>query len=77
LRQRLGEKALENMHIHVSGINYGRKGELNHLNLEESDFKYMELLGVLKDYKVKGMLICESPNLEEDALRLQLAYNGL
>jgi len=77
LKQRLGDEALENMHIHVSGINYGQKGELNHLNLEESDFRYKELLGVLKDYDVKGMLICESPNLEEDALRLQAAYNGL
>ncbi len=77
LRQRLGDEALGNMHIHVSGINYGQKGELNHLNLEESDFNYMELLSVLKDYNVKGMLICESPNLEEDALRLQATYNGL
>jgi len=76
-RQRLGEEALENMHIHVTGINYGRKGEINHLNLEESDFQYKELLSVLKDYNVKGMVICESPNLEEDALRLQAFYNSL
>ena len=77
LRQGLGKEALENMHIHVSGINYGQKGELNHLNLEESDLNYTELLRVLKDYNVKGMLICESPNLEEDAMRLQTVYNDL
>ncbi len=76
-RQRLGEEALENMHIHVSGINYAKKGEINHLNLDESDFQYGELLKALKDYHVKGMLICESPNLEEDALLLQATYNGL
>ncbi|MBU2536343.1 MAG: TIM barrel protein [Chloroflexota bacterium] len=77
MRQRLGEAALENMHIHVSGISYGKKGELKHLNLGESDFQYRELLRVLKDYDVKGMVICESPNLEEDALRLQATYNSL
>ena len=77
IRERLGSSALENMHIHVSGINYGKKGELNHLDLEESDFHYTELLTALKDYGVKGMVICESPNLERDAMLLQATYNKL
>ena len=76
IRERLGSTALDNMHIHVSGINYSQKGELNHLNLEESDVHYAELLSALKDYGVKGMVICESPNLEEDALLLQTTYNN-
>lgn len=76
IRERLGSTALDNMHIHVSGISYGKKGEINHLNLEESDFHYAELLSALKDYGVKGMVICESPNLEEDALLLQTTYNS-
>jgi deoxyribonuclease-4 len=75
--QRLGKQALENMHIHVSGIAYGEKGERKHLNLPESDFKYAELLKAFKDYDVKGIVICESPNLEEDALLLQGTYNKL
>ncbi len=77
VRQCLGEVALENMHIHVCGISYGKKGELKHLNLVESDFQYWEMLRALKDYDVKGMVICESPNLEEDALRLQSTYSSL
>jgi len=77
VRQRLGDEALADMHIHVSGINYGKKGEMNHLNLEESDFQYKELLRALKDYKVEGMMICESPNLEGDARLLQAFYNNL
>ena len=76
IRERLGSTALDNMHIHVSGINYSQKGELNHLNLEESDFHYAGLLSALKDYGVKGLVICESPNLEEDALLLQTTYNN-
>jgi deoxyribonuclease-4 len=75
--QRLGNQALNNMHIHVSGIAYGEKGERKHLNLPESDFRYAELLKAFKDYDVKGIVICESPNLEEDALLLQGTYNKL
>ena len=75
--ERLGRGALENMHIHVSGIKYGEKGELKHLMLRESDFRYGELLRALKDYEVKGLLICESPNQEEDALLLQESYHKI
>jgi len=77
VKERLGRAALDNMHIHVSGIAYGKKGETKHLNLKESDFQYAEFLKALKDYDVKGMIICESHNLEEDALLLQETYNTL
>ncbi len=77
IEEKLGQTALDNMHIHVSGIAYGGKGEIKHLNLKESDFQYDELLEALKDYDVKGIVICESPNLEEDALLLQTTYNTL
>jgi deoxyribonuclease-4 len=77
IEEKLGRTALDNMHIHVSGIAYGGKGEIKHLNLKESDFQYAELLKALKDYKAKGIVICESPNLEEDALLLQATYNTL
>lgn len=77
IKNGLGDKAIENMHIHVSGIDYGKKGERKHLNLNESDLNYAELLQALKDYRAKGLVICESPSLEEDALRLQEAYHRL
>ncbi len=77
VKEKLGRAALDNMHIHVSGIAYGVKGEIKHLNLKESDFQYDELLKALKDYDVKGIVICESPNLEEDALLLQATYHTL
>lgn len=77
IKERLGRVALNNMHIHVSGIAYGKKGETKHLNLKESDFQYTELLTALRDHDVKGLVICESPNLEEDALLLQTTYNAL
>lgn len=72
--EKLGRDALDNLHLHISGIAYGDKGERNHLNLEESDFQYVELLQALKDHDAKGIVICESPNLEDDALLLQRTY---
>lgn len=77
IKQRLGSQALDNMHIHVSGIAYGRKGEIRHLNLKDSDLKYVELLKALKELNAKGLVICESPNLEKDALLLQKTYHSL
>jgi len=72
----LGRIALDNMHIHVSGIKYGLKGEQKHLNLQESDFNYTDLIKALKEFKVKGYLICESPNLEEDAILLKQTFES-
>lgn len=77
VKERLGQAALDNMHIHLSGIRYGQKGEISHLNLKDSDLKYPELLQALKDYDVKGLVICESPNLEDDAQLLKLTYQSL
>ena len=77
VKERLGSAALDNMHIHVAGISYGKKGEIKHLNLKESDFQYTEFLKALNDYRASGMVICESPNLEEDAMLLQTTYNTL
>lgn len=73
----LGKKALENMHIHMSGINYSEKGEKNHLVLKDSDMNYKDLMKVLKEFKCKGVVICESPNLETDALLMKKSYSSL
>ncbi|MEK6856407.1 MAG: TIM barrel protein [Nanoarchaeota archaeon] len=74
IEKELRKDALQNMHMHVAGIEYGDKGERNHLLLEESKFNYKDLMRVLKEFKVKGVLICESPNIEEDALLMQKTY---
>lgn len=70
----LGKTALDNMHIHMSGINYGEKGEKNHLFLRDSDMNYQDLAKVWKEFKIKGAVISESPNLEEDALLMKKEY---
>jgi deoxyribonuclease IV len=70
----LGKEALRNMHIHLSGIAYTDKGEQNHLVLKDSDMNYRGLMKSLKEYGCKGVVICESPNLEEDALKMKSEY---
>ena len=77
IEKKLGKKGLENMHIHITGIAYGEKGEKHHLTLKDSDLKYEELLKTLKDFKVKGVVVSESPNIEQDALLMQKVYGKL
>lgn len=73
----LGRDALNNMHVQVCGINYGPKGEKHHLNLQESDMNWRELLQVWKEFKLKGVVITESPNVESDALLLKREWENL
>jgi deoxyribonuclease-4 len=78
VEKKLGRWGLANMHIHLSGIAYGNKGEIKHLMLPDSDLRYAELLKALKERKAKGVVICESvPYLENDALLLQQTYHAL
>jgi deoxyribonuclease-4 len=77
IEQRLGREALDSMHIHISGIEYGNRGEIKHLNLEESDLNYTEILKAFKDFKVKGVVISESPNIEEDAILMKKRYETM
>jgi deoxyribonuclease-4 len=77
LEKGLGRTVLDNMHIHMSGIEYSAKGERNHLELKDSDMNYKDLMKAFKEYKIKGVVISESPNIEEDALLMKKTYSGL
>jgi deoxyribonuclease-4 len=74
IEDHLGREGLDNMHIHISGIEYGPKGEKKHLTLEESDMDYHGLIKSWKEYDIKGTVISESPNIEQDALLLAKLY---
>jgi len=67
----LGKEALKHLHIHLSGIEYGPKGEKNHLPLDKSDLKLKFLFEVLKEFGCAGRILCESPIMEEDALNMK------
>jgi deoxyribonuclease-4 len=70
----LGKKALKRMHIHLSGIEYGPKGEKNHLELAKCDLKLDALYQALCDFGAAGRILCESPIMEEDAINMKQAW---
>ena len=76
VEKHLGKRGLENMHVHFSGIEYSEKGERNHLVLKDSDFNYKDWINVVRDFKVNGVFISESPNIEDDALLIKKMYEG-
>lgn len=73
----IGQYAIDNFHAHLAGIEYSEKGEKQHLELEKSDMNYKDLLKALKEFNVKGALICESPNIEDDCKLIKDYYSSL
>jgi deoxyribonuclease-4 len=74
IRDGLGPDALRRMHSHLSGIAYTARGEKNHLNFDEADLRYKDLLRALADFSCAGRILSETPNMEEGAIILQNAY---
>ncbi len=77
LKDELNEGVLKNMHIHISGIISNPKGDPKHVNLKDSKFNWKALIRALKKYNCAGYMICNSPNLEEDAIMLKKYYSSL
>jgi deoxyribonuclease-4 len=79
VRDKLGEAGLKRMHFHMSGIEYGAKGEKNHLPLNEADVRYRDLLQAFVDFGVAGTVGVEAPDPFHvaDALTLQATYRRL
>ena len=73
----LGAGSLRQLHVHLSGIEYGPKGEKNHLPLSDADLKLKDLFRALKDHGCGGRILCESPIMEEDALEMKKAWKRI
>ena len=67
----LGNESFTHLHIHLSGIQYGDKGEKEHLPLKESDLDLDGLFKSLKAFHCRGRILCESPMMEDDALYMK------
>ncbi len=70
----LGKRALKKLHIHLSGIAYGPKGEKEHLKLADADLDLNALFSALNEFGCAGRILCESPIMEEDALNMKKAW---
>ena len=67
----LGKQALCDLHVHLSGIQYGPKGEKEHLLIADADLNIEALFRALRDFNCSGRILCESPVMEDDAQKLQ------
>jgi deoxyribonuclease-4 len=73
----LGPEALKRLHCHLSGIEYGPKGERNHLMLADSDMDLQALISALVKHECGGRIVCESPGLQdEDAHVIRKAWEA-
>jgi len=72
-----GAVSLQSLHIHASGIEFTDSGEKKHLPLNDSLFNYQELLSALHSKNCGGRILCESPDMEKDALRLRDYWESL
>lgn len=77
-KKALGGKSLKRLHCHLSGIEYGEKGERNHLMLKDSDLDLSALLQALKTFECGGRILCESPqDMDHDALVIKRAWENI
>lgn len=68
--------SFKKLHSHFSGIEFGQKGEIRHLNVDLNESK--ELINAIIDSPIKKLsMICESPNTYDDAIAMIKQRNSL
>ena len=73
VEQKLGIEALKSMHCHFSKIEFTSQGEKRHHTLDEERYgpDFRMLAEVIADFQMHPTMICESPNLDIDARKMQ------
>jgi len=61
----------KDMHMHMSGIRFGQRGELNHQSFDDTKFPWKKVLTLLKEKGFGGIIICENPSPTPGALKIQ------
>lgn len=80
LFKELGEEKAKKLHIHFSKIEYGAKGEIRHLTLEDNVYgpEFAPLAKVIKKFNMQPTIICESNKvMAKDALQLKNIYENI
>jgi deoxyribonuclease-4 len=72
-----GKKYLQTLHVHFEGIAYTEKGERSHLPISVKDPDFSLLAQALIEKGYSGTIICESPEIENDALEMKKIYTKL
>jgi deoxyribonuclease-4 len=73
IENRLGTKAVKDMHCHFSKVEFTEKGEKRHRILDEADYgpDFTMLAKVIAEFKLKPVIISESPILDIDAIKMR------
>lgn len=73
VERRLGTEAARNMHCHFSKIEYTDKGERRHHILDEARYgpDFEMLAEVIAEFNMRPVIICETPILDIDAVKMR------
>ncbi|MFH1520782.1 MAG: TIM barrel protein [Candidatus Micrarchaeota archaeon] len=75
LENELGDY-VKRFHCHFSEINYSAKGELNHFVLGTNNEPPFEpFMKILAENNYSGTIICETPKIDADAIKLMSTYS--
>jgi deoxyribonuclease-4 len=76
VERRLGTEAARTMHCHFSKIEYTDKGERRHHVLDEPRYgpDFEMLVKVIAEFKLRSVIICETPLLDVDAVKMRDTY---
>ncbi|MDH7477536.1 MAG: TIM barrel protein [Candidatus Bathyarchaeota archaeon] len=73
IEKRLGTDAVKNMHCHFTKVEFTDKGEKCHHVMDETGYgpEFEMLAKVIVEYKLKPVIISESPVLDLDAIKMR------
>lgn len=71
IEEKLEKEALKDLHMHFTDVYHKDGDEKKHAILGESDLRFEPLAEAIADFGVEGAIICESPILEKDALKMK------
>ena len=73
IENRLGTEAVKNMHCHFTKVEFTEKGEKRHHTLDEAEYgpDFTLLAKVIVEFKLRPVIISESPVLDVDAVKMR------
>jgi len=73
IEKRLGTEAAKDMHCHFTKVEFTHNGEKRHHTMDETDYgpDFAMLAKVIAEFKLKPVIISESPILDVDAINMR------
>lgn len=73
IENRLGTEAVKDLHCHFTKVEFTEKGEKRHHTLDEAEYgpDFTLLAKVIVEFKLRPVIISESPVLDVDAVKMR------